>query len=114
MDPEQETKVDVAELKEHVCDIAGGGTQADRFTKATKAIGQCVGRACGREMKTLVQQLSEAGPVALGCPSSGDDEQKAIWSKEHEQHVKKRERCADCKGKAFTAIVGQCTKAMKN
>ena len=39
----QETKVDVAELKGHVCDIASGGSQVDLCTKTTKGIGQCVG-----------------------------------------------------------------------
>ena len=114
MDPEQETKVDIAELKEHVYDIADGGKQADRFTKTTKAIGQYVGRVYGREMKTLVLQQSEAGPTVPVYPKNGDDQAKAIWSKEYDQYVKKRERYADYKNKVFTTIMGQCTKAMKN
>ena len=114
MEPEQETKLDIAELKEHVYDIAGGGLQADWYTKTTKAIGQYVGRVYGREMKTLVLQLSEAGPETPDYPKNGDEEQKAIWSKEYDQYVKKRERYADYKGKVFTTIIGQCTKAMRN
>ena len=114
MEPEQETKVNIAELKEHVCDIAGDGVQADHHTKATKAIGQYVGRVCGHEMKTLVSQLSESGPAVPVYPKNGDDEQKAIWSKEHDQCVRKREWHADYKSKVFTTIMGQCAKAMKN
>ena len=114
MEPEQETKVDIAELKEHVYDIAGSGIQADRYTKTTKAIGQYVGRVYGREMKTLVLQLSEAGPTAPEYPMAGDEQAKAIWSKEYDQFVKKREKYADYKSKVFTTIMGQCTKAMRN
>ena len=110
----QETKVDIAELKGHVCDIASGGSQADLYTKTTKVIGQCVGRVHGQEMKVLVTQGEEAGPTEPDCPTNGGDKAKAIWSKECDLCVKKRERCASDKGKAFAAIVGQTAKAMKN
>ena len=55
-----------------------------------------------------------SGPAEPNYPANGDEKDKAIWSKECDQCVKKRERHADYKGKVFATVMGQCTKAMKN
>jgi len=65
-------------------------------------------------MKKLVLQLEESEPEEPEHPQTTADKDKAIWSKECDLCLKKRERCEDQKSKVFTIVVGQCSKPMKN
>ena len=114
MSSEPEEANQIAQLKGKVYVIANAGEQADTYTKSTKAIGEYVGRVYGREMKKLVLQLTECGPLEPTYPSEGDEKAKAIWSKEYDHYLKKQEQYRDQKAKVFTIILGQCTKPMRN
>jgi len=109
-----EEKSKISELKDKVCRIMDVGKQANEHSKTAKAIGEYVGRVYGHEMKKLVLQLEESEPEEPEHPQTTADKDKAIWSKEHDLHLKKRERHEDQKSKVFTIIVGQCSKPMKN
>ena len=104
----------IKELKEKKYTLGEKGTQADMYTWTMKAIGEYVGQVYGKEMKTLVLQLLECGLTEPNYPDNGNEKQKAIWSKEYDQYLKKSEWYQDYKAKVFMIVMGQCTKLMKN
>ena len=67
-------------LKNHRCLTANGPKQADRHTKTTKAIGECVGRVCGDEMKKLVMKGTESTPIEPTYPEDETDKEHGIRS----------------------------------
>lgn len=103
----QENKGKVSELKDDLCNVADTGKQADKHTRTTKAIGEHVGRVCGKEMQWLVLHLKEGNPVEPECPDGGKatDKDKAVWSKLHDRCLKKQEACDDHRAKVFTVIM---------
>ena len=106
----------ISELRDQLYDVADVGTQADKYTKTTKAIGEYVGRVYSKEMKNLVLHLKEGAPVEPVYPdtTSATEKDKAVWSKLYDRYLKRLEVYDDYKAKVFTIIMGQCTKAMKN
>ena len=52
----------ISELKGHQYELIGAGTQADQYTKTTKAIGEYVGHVYGNAMKKLVIHWVEKKP----------------------------------------------------
>ena len=119
-DNSQEKKNDggseVSALKDHLHDVTDANGQADECTKTTKAIGECVGRVHGKEVKSLVSHLQEGNLKEPDCPSdsSATKKDKAVWGKSHDWHLKKQEACNDHKAKAFAIVMSQCTEVMKN
>ena len=119
-DSSQEKKNDgggkVSALKDYLHDVTDANRQADECTKATKAIGEHVGRVHGKEMKSLVLHLQEGNPKEPDCPSdsSATEKDKAVWGKLHDWCLKKQEVCDDYKAKVFAIVMSQCAEVMKN
>ena len=102
-------------LKGHVY-IAAMGTQANNYTKTTKAIAKCVGWVYGNEMQQLVLNGKESTPTEPTYPDGTNvtNKDKAIWGKRYDLFLKQEVQCKDQKAKVFTIVYGQCDKAMKN
>ena len=112
MTEEKET-TKVAELKSERYSIADVGKQANQYSKTTKAISEYAGRVYGLEMKMLVLGY-ETVPKEPEYPTTETDKTKAIWSKEYDMFMKKKDKYRDYKAKVFTIIIGQCDPSMRN
>jgi len=47
-------------------------------------------------------------------PKDAAEQQKLMWGKDCDVHLKKQDRCEENKAKAFAFILGQCDEGMKN
>ena len=99
-------------LKGHVHNAAMG-TQADNYTKTTKAIAKCVGQVCGNEMRLLALNGKESTPTELTHPNGTNvtNKGKAIWGEQCNLFLKQEVQHKDQNAKV---VCGQCDKAMKN
>ena len=105
----------IAELKGWHCDLTDARF-ACKHEETTKKVGEHVGRIYSEEMKALVMSSKETNITKPDCPKgdSVTEEKKAVWSKEHDQCVKKHMKCQQDKAKAYEVVWGRCTEAMKN
>ena len=103
----------IENLKEWRYDLVDG-RDAYKYEETTKEIGEYIGRVYGREMKILVLAMKESTPKKPVYPKDGNDENKAIWSKEYDAYMKKLEKYNDNKARVFGLLYKQCTKAMKD
>ena len=98
----------VAGLKDCVCGATEAGLKANQCAKMTKAIGKCIGRVHGQEMKDLVLQPMEEMPVELMLPVKGaTDKENTVWSKPHDCCLKKNDLCWDQNAKQIIIILEQ-------
>ena len=72
-------------LKGHVC-TAAMGTQANNYTRTTKAIAEYVGEVYGNEMQQLVLNGKDSTPTEPTYPDGTNvtNKDKAIWGKRHD------------------------------
>ena len=105
----------IAELKDHVYDLVDA-KEAYKYEETTKKIGNYVGRVYNHHMRLLVSSGIEQALEKPEYPTGSDasDEKKAVWSKDYDQYLKKRDVYEEYKAKVFVIILGRCTKAMKN
>ena len=108
----------IAELKDKIFTMDGSisGSQADKFSKIKKAIGEYVGRVYGHNMKVLVMNGKESVFQEPAFPEGNDSTErtKAIWSKQYDMWAKKKDQYDDYKAKVFNLITGRCDKPLKN
>ena len=105
----------IEELKEWEYDLTEG-QQAYKYDAVSKKIGECVGRVYSKEMKILVVSGKEATLVKPTYPSgdAATEAEKAIWSKEYDSYMKKKDKYDNDKASTYEVVWKQCTKEMKN
>ena len=81
----------VDELKQFEFDLADS-KEACKFDEINRKIGEYVGRVYSKEMKTLIMSGQESTMAKPIYPTAANamDESKAIWSKEYDQCLKRK------------------------
>ena len=107
--------VELTELKDVKFDLVDS-KEAYKYDDGVKKIGAYVGRMYGKAMKVLVVSLTEDDIKKPKYPTGNNasEEAKAIWSKEYDQYLKKKEKYDDQKAKTHEVVHGCCAKQMKN
>ena len=106
--------IGLEELKGHLY-FYGGPGQAEKYMKTTKEIGEHVGRTMGKEMWTLVTELTEA---TFDEPDEPDDEDSKAQMEKHrmllKMHFEEEKQYKRDKARLFRIILGQCLPSMRN
>jgi hypothetical protein len=102
-----------AELKKYKYSIDNVGSQVDAFTKTTKAISEYSARTFGQSMKLLILG-DKTVPEKPQYPKEVNEMNKAIWSKEYDQYLKRQDKYDENKAKVFAIVLAQCDKPMRN
>lgn len=83
--------------------------------KTAEAMAGCIGRECGKEMRTLVPDKTE---TTFNKPAQPKDEKSSFEMEKHKKELShcccKINRCEEWKAETFMIIKGQCSLAMKN
>jgi hypothetical protein len=107
----------IAELGSNIYQY-GTRDQGDRFTRATGAIADYVGREYSKEMRLLVlTNQKESKPKEPVMPDQKEAKLPFVMKKyerELKQYDFKKERYKEHKAKIFVIVKGQCTLNMKN
>ena len=86
----------------------------DTYVKTKKAIADYVNMTYGKEMWTLVSELTEAAPEEPEAPSSKDSSKQRIYENKMKRFWELEDRYKERKNKVFRLIMLQCTLPLKN
>ena len=94
--------------------IMKASNQAGKYEKTTKALAEYVGMEHGYDMWMLVSQFIETDFKAPKLPDKATEQEKLVWGKEYDLHLKKKDWYLNQKAKVFVIILGHCDEPMKN
>ena len=111
----KDTADGIAELKDYFYALVDP-KEAYKFEETTKRIGNYVGRVYNHHMRALVVSGVELALTKPVYPTGKDpsEEKKAVWSKDYDTYIRKKDLYEEHKSKVFIVIMGRCTKAMRN